>query len=641
MRRAAASAAANASARRPTARPATARPAARAPAVPAPWPARARRTSSGVAADWLALRPRCRACASSSTAVAVNEELEGELFRPWSLRVRAGRPADLGLFRAELEGDAEAAASDAAEPEVGPRLDAAPARVVLDSAVSIADGIATAGASGADLLKLQAAWQPVLQRLRELELDSADAVLVLHCMVRTGCFDRKLMTKVADRIECLYFGTDELGSEGHAALGRFAGAATFKSMVCSLPLQHKVKLVLLDDFRRERGLARRRPPEPEADARTQWRTMDPVDMEMTEREQFEKGRIKIKRIRNVKAQENRMAPGKRLRGTLAFQLTQELQGASVGALAQLSQVFAFPKVRLLPGDLQDDFRESFCREVNKMDTRNLTLFIVALASAMRGFAGPEALRAWRRKLIPALLIVCRAPVERRYFERQLALHPRLQGVPVEKVPTLNVKKHPPAPDVRVRADRAARLYFAVASARQVELDFELADVVAQPLKAAVNEWLASPEAASGGDEPLLHFELVADVLGAAAASGVRDRGLASTLARLILAQHGGGVSEDEVAALSAKAPADLATAAHGLAMLAPSGSVQAPIQLLWKAALPGLRRAEPHYALMLLDAVVRAGSDELLVSPELLQAADEFAAQRLDMDLAALGRLGG
>lgn len=618
-------------------------------------------------------------------------------------------------------------------------------------------------------------WPCVAERLRSVELDGADAVLLLHCMVKMGVHDVGLMRKVVDRIETRYFSM-ELGLPNNDMLSMFTNAGCFQSLINSLPIDHKVKLILMDDFGRETGVLRPRRSRPEVDVKKRWKTMDPVEMESTEQKRYLEGRIRVARMRDVKARETRMKPGNKLRGILATQLYQILPRASPESLAEISQVCAFNRARLLRGDLQNDFQELLAKRVNKLDTHVVVPRILALTSAMRSFDGSQAMRTWRRKLVPALVQLSKSPSTLEMLDKQRAFHPMLGGTEMlagpdhseivlnesaadmarkakeaekqanastalaaeasaaiskaeealaaelsaqaaaEEAEAADKEAKPKsekekkkaarkaaharkaaedevefarraaeaaqadaeaagavavdaseaavlakeaaaaatlkaaedstsraaseAPSLRSkrRAERAAQLLVSVCTSRHLTLDTNLFDGLAEPLQIVANEWLNDAT-----DGILLPFETIADVLDACVSAGVGGGALPGTMAKLLVAQFGDDAGADmaEVPSkLSAYTPLDLANAANGIAMLCSREEAEAPLELLWRAAAPKLKTTQPHLVLMLLNAVVRGGKDELLATQAVRDAVDEHLVQQLDYNPATLGRLG-
>lgn len=368
-------------------------------------------------------------------------------------------------------------------------------------------------------------------------------------------------------------------------------------------------------------------------------------MEAWERERFEKGRIRVKRIRNVEAKITRMRPGKKLRSALAVHLMQMLPGAKPQALAEIAQVCAFPEARFLSGDLQYDFQEVLSRRVNEIDTHKLLPYTLALASAMRSFSGPDAYRAWRRKLLPAIMKLAQSPNIVQRLDEQRAFHARLRGVP-HKVGLLADGLEAKQVVLAARADRAAQLLLAVASAKQVDMDTELFDALASPVKVVAEQWLAShsqdgdaPNMADSEDSKGCLFPLttLADLLSACVACGVHGCSLPQLLADVFVAQYAHDI-HDKHFAHSTYSMSDVSNIAHAVALLC--DDAEKMLTLLWKAAEPKLKTSEPHLVLMLLNAVVRAGSEKLLTSQPLLNAVDEHLVQRLDYDMSVLGNLG-
>lgn len=462
---------------------------------------------------------------------------------------------------------------------------------------------------------------PEIQQSAEAELDAVEALLVLRSMVEAQSFDRKLMGKIADSIECRYHSM-QLGTPSEAErleaehLGGEGDLPSYRSIVDGLPLHLKVKLVLLDDVARETGRAAKRKPAPEPDPKAAWRTVDPVEMEEWEKRQFELGRLRIKRMRNVEAKVTRMQPGKRLRALLSAQLMAALPAAELPDLAVLAQICAFRHVRYLHGDVRDDFEEALARRVCALSADEVKPYILAFASSMKDFGGPVAYRAWRTVLLPVVKRLGAAELPEELLLQQVGFHPRLRGCKDVAVPPAN-----PAAAVI----RAAELYIAVLTARQVEADASRYDSVARPLKALLGKRLA--EAAGS-----ISLETLGDLFSALTSSGVKD----AKLARMLL---GVFARFQDAEALSSCRIADLATFAHGAAVALPEEAADA-MDLIWQAAEPQLRESEPHLVLMLLDALVRAGTEELITSKPVLQIVDEVLVQRFDFQPEVLGRLG-
>jgi len=480
-------------------------------------------------------------------------------------------------------------------------------------------------------------------------------------MVKMKCCDAALFTRLVDRMEGRYFSM-QLGSPmEHLALSSLFPQhqdGTFQSLVLGLPVAHVVKLILRDRVGRRSGELRGERTQPvldDASVKKRWKTLDPVEMELWEREQFEKGRIWVKRIRHVEAQVTRMQPGKKLAATLATYALQLLPNASNWMLAELSQVTAFSSGRPLHGDLLDDFQETLSGRVAQLDTHKVMPYILAFTAGMRNYAGPEACRAWHRILLPATVRVARAAGDNlSILDGQRSFHSHLRGVQ-HFVGRLNPEDEILSAQ-RTRTERAAQLFIAVVTARQVNVDTQLFDMLAAPLKSAVQQWLTADQqiavddaSSSGTALPcpiLLPLETLADTFGACVSCGVNDDGaLPALLAELAIKQFGHDIA-GKSHTLSKYNISDLSVIAHGVALLCPgiSANIETDatelLDLVWMAAEPQLRQSEPHLVLMLLDALVCSGSEALLTSEEFLAAVDEHFVQRLDLDPAVLGRLG-
>eukprot|EP00930_Biecheleria_cincta_P059984 TRINITY_DN45698_c0_g1_i1.p1 TRINITY_DN45698_c0_g1~~TRINITY_DN45698_c0_g1_i1.p1 ORF type:complete len:628 (+),score=117.98 TRINITY_DN45698_c0_g1_i1:45-1886(+) len=573
-----------------------------------------------------AVPARCRPlCAAAESFVTPAEE--ADLTPAW-LAVRhtvlpASRSRQVLPGAGTEIGDTQASSSTA-PALANARLDSAAAGELVSEALRLAQQ----GASADD-----EHWQALVARLCKVELNATEAIVVLHSMDRLGCHNAELLKCVVDRIECRYFSM-ELGLNDHEALELFDHDGCFQSLLNNLPLSHKVKLILVDCTTRPESTSHRRPAreaQPDPDPKKAWKTADPVEMEEWEREQFAKGRLRIKRMRNVQARVKRMAPGKRLRATLAAQLMQVLHKADVSVLAEVSQVCAFPFAapRLLHGDLQSDFHETLARRVASLDRNAILPYIVAFASALRNFEGPEAFRAWRRKMIPAVRSMLKSRNLFAILEGQLLVHPRLGGIAQPNC----LPSSEPALRQRVQAEMAARLLVAFAGARQMAMDVQLFDELSAPLEELLERWLSRAASEQG---PLLCLETISDLFGSCIACGVTGSRLPEQLANLIMQQYciDGSVGFE---ALKMCSMTDICTVAHGVSVLCKKP--EAPLSRIWAAAEPRLHEAPPHLALMLLSTILRGGSEELLTLPTLVQAVDELLVQRLDFDTKALGHI--
>ncbi|CAJ1346420.1 unnamed protein product [Effrenium voratum] len=338
------------------------------------------------------------------------------------------------------------------------------------------------------------AWLPVI----EFELwwwwaDICKAFLIFHCMVRLQYFEPELLERVVDRIECQYFSMqlgyealedqeELLGPELLEALRLFPQdeLGTFQSLVNNLPLSHKVQLIVAN-CRPQRGPAVPPPvSEPKVEVKRAWKTTDPVEMEEWERERFFKGRWRVLRMPSVEAKVRRMAPGMRLRATLAAQLFQVLPTADAAALAEISQVCAFEQ-RLLHGDLESDFREQLAKRIGRLERNQQLPYCLAFAAALRRGRGPEAYRTWRKRLLPDLLWLMRAEKRAEILDSQRFVHPFLD---------FGLGHH-------LRAERSARLLVAVCGARQVQVDVELLDALCRPLEECLEHYLATASGRAG------------------------------------------------------------------------------------------------------------------------------------------------
>lgn len=508
---------------------------------------------------------------------------------------------------------------------------------------------------------MQGLWDKLVMRAKRVEWEALDALVFFHCMVKMKCCDAALFTKLVDGIEGKYFSMQLGAPMEHVTVNSIFPqhyGGTFQSLVLGLPVAHLVKLILRDRVGRTTGKLRGERTQPvldDATVKKRWKTLDPVEMELWEREQFEKGRIWVKRIRHVEAQVTRMQPGKKLAATLATYALQLLPNATNWMLAELSQVTVFSSGRPLHGDMLDDFQETLSGRVAQLDTHMVMPYILAFTAGMRNYAGPEACRAWHRILLPAIVRVARAAGDDlSILDGQRSFHSHLRGV------QHSVGRPDPEDGIlltqRRRAERAAQLFIAVATARQVNVDAQLFDMLAMPLKSALQQWLAAEQQIAVEDDSasgiasscpiLLPLETVADAFGACVACGVNDDGsLPGLLAELAIKQFGHDIA-GKSSALSKYDISDLSVIAHGVALLCTGISADIGtgptdlLDLVWITAEPQLRQSEPHLVLMLLDALVRSGSEALLTSAEFIAAVDEHFVQRLDLDPAVLGRLG-
>jgi len=522
-------------------------------------------------------------------------------------------------------------------------------------------------------------WPHVAERLKAVELQDTDAVLILHCMVQQSIVDKELLTRLIDLIETRYFGM-KLGLAGHKLLDMFEHDQSYQSLINMLPVDHKVKLILLDDFVRPSGKLPPVKAPVKVDAEKKWRTVEPVEMEAWEREQFFKGRLKVKRVRHVDATINKMRPGKKLRSSLAMQLAQMVPRASIEELAKIAQVCAVSSIRLLPGDLQRDFEDAISTRVLTAERDELRPFLLAFASALRKSKGSKAYAAWRKKLLPLVFHV----LEHKHMERNLLLqrgfHSYIGGILYSDPnrPDAQIRQSAPSnstndedededrsaalddraeqsplgedkasilADLAVVAERAAQVFVAVATGRFVVMDTDLSDTLSKPLVAAIARWkvLGNDKAGSAewpNGQALLPIESIADVVDASISSGVENSSLIRCLGDLILVQISLGMTS-----LADTSVRDLAAIAHGIALLPHDEAVESDVnpqevlQVLWHASKDKLKSAEPPLVLMLLNAFVRGGSEELITSKPFLDLVDEHLTKRLDFDPRLLGHV--
>eukprot|EP00929_Paragymnodinium_shiwhaense_P025099 TRINITY_DN15259_c0_g1_i1.p1 TRINITY_DN15259_c0_g1~~TRINITY_DN15259_c0_g1_i1.p1 ORF type:complete len:627 (+),score=151.17 TRINITY_DN15259_c0_g1_i1:121-2001(+) len=590
------------------------------------------------------------ASASVRHCAEIAVQAEPDRFKAWNVLVRRTVPERPPAEPLETLPTLQLSPGETLEA----KLEFAPVNEVLNDMVAVALG--PTGVDGdaddavAAVVRRQERWEVVEERLKELEFDGPQSLLILHCMIQMGSFDRVLMMKLVERLEARYFSMEIGVGDLHPAIEalRAPGVRNFRMLLAGLPMSHKVALVLQDScLYRDRGVYKERKPRPEADGKDAWNTMDPVDMEQWERDQYWKGRIGVKDVKKLKVKESRRV-GPRLRAALATELLQEIPAADAAALAEMSQVCAFPNMRLLTGDLQEDFREQLSARVTGLDTEKEALpHLVALSAALKHFAGPEACRAWGRKLLPAVMKLEKSS-DAAVLEAQGAVHPYLRGV---RWPPPEVTDAGPNElyKLQLRAHRSAQLLYFVATARQVDIDCDLFDALAAPLRAAITEYLAlSKEAAA--PQLLLPMESLADAFDAQASSRIRDGEFSLLLGQLLLRQFQGVVSAaaedsgEESATLPDLSPADCAAVAHGLSLARASSQepevIEKGMHLLWQVMEPRLKRTQPHLVLMLLNAFVRGGSERLLETPGLLQAVDELLVQKVDFDPEMLGRVG-
>lgn len=541
------------------------------------------------------------------------------------------------------------------------RLEVCSGAELARHALCVAMGVemeAAADVQGGDKAPVSPTWANVLERLQDerVYMDEFDSLLVLHSMVKKDKFDRRLFSRLVDRIETRYDSMELSVDDRHPVLQLFKHEGSYRSLIDNLPVEHKVRLILLDSVQRDRGTVSRRAPAPQRDTEEAWKTMDPVDMEEKEKQHFFKARLRVMTPRIFPIKVKKMQPGVRLRGLLSLQLLEAIPQAPLPVLAQIAQVTAFPG-RVLQGDMEVDFQEALSRRLLSFDAREIQPFAVALASGMALYGGSVAFQAWRRKLLPAIAMLLKPEGLAQRLDAQTSLHSRLRGLPHHPCAVRLEEQHlegsaPAASQaveldeqelLRVRLERSVALLAALAAAKQVMVDVQLFDAAMTPLKTFLAQWVGMQEARGLADPTLcLPLELLADAAAAAGAAGIRDAALPALLTRALRASFGEDVASG-YHVLSGYQPAETAVLAQFLAYgsgVGASADTAAGLALLWAAALPKLRDAKPHLALMLLDAVVRGGPEELLAAKSLHQAVDELLVQRLDFDASLLGKLG-
>jgi len=452
---------------------------------------------------------------------------------------------------------------------------------------------------------------------------------------------------VVDVIECEYFSMAQ-GFRLDSTYPHIDYPGSFVALIGDLPVNYMVKVILMDNFTRETGEKKWVRPRPEPSPEKRWRTLDPVEMEAWEREQYLKGHIRVKRMRHVDAKVTRMRPGNRLRGILGMSLIQSLPYTTMGSLASIAQLCAFSHHRLLRGDLLDDFHAMISAKLLDFDASKLMLYAVAFSHLFQ-ISSHQALLVCRRRLLPAVWHVVnhRTPY---LLDQQRGFHPWLRGVyhtmgePSSEASRLDI--------LRLRTERAAQLFISVATAKIIALDAEMYDALVAPLKYASQQWLAlctstrskakrghvnGAEIHADVKPPLFSLETIADVLDAYTSCGVSDNTLPAILASLFVKQFGHDISTARFD-LSSYSMSDLCAVAHAVGVLCDTG--EECLDLLWLAAQPKIKKTQPHLILMMLNAIIHSGSEALLTSQAFIDTVDEHLSQRIDYDPDTLGRLG-
>mmetsp|Transcript_31703 Transcript_31703/g.67324 ORF Transcript_31703/g.67324 Transcript_31703/m.67324 type:complete len:624 (-) Transcript_31703:23-1894(-) len=601
---------------------------------------------------WVAATARAKATATTATATAVVTRRAGA----WTTATTPQRasPAPIAYVRF-ASSDAVATQNDEAglkeedeeedtsgwlnvRPPHTLSLAVEPERVVnFLEAVKDRTSIKASSCSAKDLSILAAKsayeqddtpFKDVLEQLktRKLEYDPLDAILIIHALIKAEAFDRTLFSKLVDLIECRYYSMD-LKFPEHPARQLFLHQQSFRSLVNQLPLDHKVRLVMLDEMDRPTGFSRRRQPKTDVDAKTAWETMDPVDMEAKEKEHFFKARVKVMNPKQLKVPVKRMQPGKRLRPLLAAQLMEAIPIATPEALAMIAQVTTTSKMRLLHGDLELDFQEAISKRLCSFDTSQVGPYAIAFTTAMVNYPGPAAFQAWKRKVLPAVARMTRATPDNfdKYLEKQKCVHANLRGLPHRKVDMLENEED----FVGIKIERSIALFCGLAAAKQVSMDLELFDGLTKHIKRYFAE--------RGTASERLPLEFLTDFATATATAGIKDKAVLESITKVFHDQYEEDIQSGNMA-LSSYHIADVAPFAQALAYGTPRASDT--LGLLWKVAEPKLRDSEPHLALMMIDAVVKGGSDELLTEGSVMALVDELLVQKLDFDSSLLGTLG-
>merc|ERR1712050_295012 len=122
-----------------------------------------------------------------------------------------------------------------------------------------------------------------------------------------------------------------------------------------------------------------------------------------------------------------------------------------------------------------------------------------------------------------------------------------------------------------------------------------------------------------------------------------SKSLPESVAELFVEQFRSDIGQGEFR-LAQYALADLSMIAHSTAEFGVAWRSERThkinmhvLELVWKAAKVSLSDSQPHFVLMLLNSLVKAGPEEMLISQEFLDAVDEHLSQKLDYPAEVLG----
>ncbi|CEM03264.1 unnamed protein product [Vitrella brassicaformis CCMP3155] len=233
---------------------------------------------------------------------------------------------------------------------------------------------------------VRAEWHLCGERLKDVALDETAAFFVAYLMSYIGYTDPQLCFQVVERLEARYNSTS-LDPIPHPLAGQFGANGSFRSLVDTMPIAIKTKLLLCDVFPRETGLQEIKTAPPVK--LPTWQTMDLVEMEDWEAKQ-----PRVRRMRHVQVTSTPTAATRRLKSMLALQLREAIPGASIEKIAQIATIF-WNSDRHYTGSLQEDTLELLSKRLLSIPCDLISPYVLTLTSSLRHASCPSAAPLWR------------------------------------------------------------------------------------------------------------------------------------------------------------------------------------------------------------------------------------------------------
>eukprot|EP00916_Digyalum_oweni_P003241 GHVL01005845.1.p1 GENE.GHVL01005845.1~~GHVL01005845.1.p1 ORF type:complete len:642 (-),score=191.96 GHVL01005845.1:4211-6136(-) len=217
----------------------------------------------------------------------------------------------------------------------------------------------------------------IIPRLYELPFDSDHAILILFCMDFLNIQDKKLLELITERIESAYENSESRNILTHPFLRVYLKAKSYKDVILRMPIRVKTKLIIRDYIYNNNGYLNKKINKNKEDNlenneenndflknKRTFQTMEPVNMEEWEEERDKKGRvIKTKQFKSIKKERK---IGVLLNSYLTVLLYHQIDNCNIYDLIHISSIF-YNNKRVLTGDLNNDFIDKLCQNINKYD----------------------------------------------------------------------------------------------------------------------------------------------------------------------------------------------------------------------------------------------------------------------------------